>query len=231
MNKKTISLILMMVLICQAACQAGSCAQPECLRPIAFYEVRKSRDAVKSTSGGEGRPKAADERGEFLVTPGQDEGRTAAFEEKSAPTTDGSNAVMNALENSLVERGLFERPLVRYFRAFQRRVNPAGREFTVVYGAAGSDISGLLLVTNFTKTYFLNSYAIDIKKLQDLISRWDLDPAAMREYAESKRTEGFVKTTLIDKLGIERCLILELQAMGVRQADIKVDFADKQHNL
>jgi hypothetical protein len=141
---------------------------------------------------------------------------------KNTPLKSAS-AGFDRIADAVVRNELFERNLVNYYREFQRRINPSGRNFTVVYGGAGTDISSLLLATGFSRAYFINDHPVSLSRLSQLKEQWYSTLEAHHEsYIACKRVTGAPGTSDI-KQGAEELLILELRLMGIDKDDVQVD--------
>ncbi|MBU1912493.1 MAG: hypothetical protein KKB22_03050 [Candidatus Omnitrophica bacterium] len=129
--------------------------------------------------------------------------------------------IIDNVQRSLVSSGLFTEPLIKYYRAFKRRINPQDGNFTVVYGGAGADISSLLLAAGFTKAYFVNNHPVSCAKLKEILRTWSGVTFSdyFIDYGIVKRDSGVAGTNII-KSGIEALLIHELFCMGVRQIEV-----------
>jgi len=132
---------------------------------------------------------------------------------------------MTRLENNLVNNGLFEKYFATYFRSFQRKINPDGADFTVAYGAAWADISGLLLATGFTRAYFIDRDKVSLTQLKRLCNEWDFEiKRHHNQYIYHKKENGWSSVAAQSiAVAIEELLILELRLMGVAQSDVRVN--------
>ncbi len=136
-------------------------------------------------------------------------------------------SVLARVRSHIAQYDLLKNYFVEYALALRRLVNSEGKDFTVAYGYAGADISGLWLATDFTKAYFINSFehetgwSITAAQLRHWRDRWE-EISLGAPYFVHKRKYGWAQSS--DVLGIpEHYLMGELKAMGVNREDIRIE--------
>ncbi len=121
---------------------------------------------------------------------------------------------------------VLSKPHVGYAMAVKEMVNPHNEDLTVIYGAAGADISCFLLSTNATNGYFIDPIIPDPQKFKEiLVDDWE-NLNLNDSYMKTKRERGFANMVdLSERKVVSLRLAQELKAMGVEKESIKV-----QHN-
>jgi hypothetical protein len=131
-----------------------------------------------------------------------------------------------------------------YCLAVKKQINPKSEDFKLVYGASGPDLSVPLLSSNATEILCLEKNKLDLNKLNEAFSKgskalystryFPLDlhcglgyspdrPQVFLESAlEARAKNGYWLASNINNLGFERCLLIELDKLGIDFQEIKI---------
>jgi hypothetical protein len=136
-----------------------------------------------------------------------------------------------------------------YCLQFRELVNPGKKDLSIVYGAAGPDLAVPLLTTDASFILALDRKDFRVELLQEVLKKGNakvydvqetaLDLSGGLEYSpdnpqrfldfalDHKKKYGYWVASDISTIGIERCLAIELDYLGVNFKDVEISFDEQ----
>ena len=126
---------------------------------------------------------------------------------------------------------------VEYCLELKKTINPDSKDFSLVYGASGPDLSVPLLTTDANEILCLDNHKLDLNKFQTILDKGltalydtrqlpldlhsglghspDRPQEFLEEALENRTRQGYWLASHINTLGFERCIAVELDKLGV----------------
>jgi hypothetical protein len=119
-----------------------------------------------------------------------------------------------------VRFGLLGEVYAQYAEQARQILNPGGGDYTILYGGAGADVSNALLLSHFTRAFFVSpNPGLTIDDLNQLRER-GIQPSS--DYAREKFKDGYADGGhFIGKQQWLCSLATELQGMGIAPSSVE----------
>lgn len=115
------------------------------------------------------------------------------------------------------------------FELYQR-INPQDEPLSALYLFSGPDISNILMTTGATDLTFIDRLDVDLEGVLYWLDRWDQvdqeqtdDDGVFQQGFSERKIDGFWYKTTINRVGLERLIVLELKLLGISNDEINVD--------